>query len=230
MGRFLYYRGTYEEGVLKKLRALLRPGNTFVDVGANVGLYAVIASHLVGPQGRVIAIEPQESLQALLLDNLRMNGASNATPVRAALGRMGGSGTLFQVSSDNDGQATLRLSSEETSVAPPENVPIETLDAVLSELGIEHVDGVKIDVEGAELEVLEGFRASLARDRPRFVFFECIERHLHRFQANTQQLLDFFVANDYRVLCLSRGRWHPLRSASEHRHLRYSADMLALPA
>lgn len=70
----------------------------------------------------------------------------------------------------------------------PLDIAIKTLDEVLQELAIEAVHGLKIDVEGVELEVLEGFRRWLVEKPPSFIFLECIENHLARFGSNAEDL------------------------------------------
>jgi FkbM family methyltransferase len=208
-GRFLYYRGQYEERLIAKLGELLRPGMTFVDVGANIGLYSVIAAHLVGPAGRVLAFEPQASLEPVFLANVRMNDLANVTLERVALGSVSGTSDLFQVT-DYDVQATLRLRPDEQSVGAAVRVPVRTLSEVLRAHGIAAVDGMKIDVEGGELDVLQGFADAFATAPPRFIVFECIDALLLRFGHTGAELIEFLRARDYTVYEPRRRGWAPV--------------------
>ena len=228
MGQFLFHRGMYEEGVVEKLRSLLKPGMTFVDVGANAGLYTVIGAHLVGERGRVIAFEPQVDLAELVRENSRLNDLNNVQVEMSALGSTEGEATLFQVSKSNDGQATTRIRSGERNFGEPVQVGLTRLSSALSALDIEAVDGLKIDTEGAELDVLEGFLDGWTGKRPKFILFECIEKHLLRFGHTTEMLLEFLRRHGYQVRCLFRGRWCLVQTAKDHRRCNFSSDMLAL--
>lgn len=212
MGRFLYHRGMYEEGNVKLFAKLVKPGMTLVDVGANVGLYTVVGAHLVGPQGRVIAFEPQEDLLSILQQNIVRNLLTNVRTMPLALGAQEQAGQLFQVSSLNDGQATLQLGPGENHVGTPAAVRVRTLDGVLAELGAAKVDVMKIDVEGAELQVLRGSTQLLASSPPRFIFFEGIDDYLQRFGDTLAELLDLLNAHRYRLYWLHRGLWRKVKS------------------
>jgi FkbM family methyltransferase len=224
-GRFLYYRGLCDEALIHKLRQLLRPGMTFVDVGANIGLYSVVASHCVGPTGRVVAFEPQESLAELFWENVKCNRLDNVLLEPVALGRAAGTSSLFQVT-ENDGQATLRLRPEEQSLGPAEVVTVRRLSDVLRDRGIASVDGMKIDVEGGELEVLQGFEDWMTVAPPQFILVECISRLLGRFGHRSRDLVDFLRGHGYSLYEPWRDRWIPVAPAA----LPFAKDILALQA
>jgi FkbM family methyltransferase len=228
MGMFLYYRGIYEEGIIKKLSELLKPGMVFIDVGANIGLYSVIGAYLVGDAGKVIAFEPQSGLESIFYENLRLNQLSNVALKSLALGKNSKPGKLYQVSRTNDGQATLSVKDNERYFGNPVDVTVQRLSDVLVNLGIEFVHGVKIDTEGAELDVLEGFRKWLEKKPPNFIFFECIENHLKRFGGDTATLIYYLKQFNYRIYCLYRGRWRSIESHIDHRKYAFSPDLLAV--
>lgn len=208
-GRLLYYRGLAEERLILKLRQLLRPGMTFVDVGANIGLYSVVAAHCVGPTGKVFAFEPQQSLAGRFWENVELNHLGNVIYEPVALGKTPGTSNLFQVSG-HDGQATLRLRPEERSVGPVAVVTVRTLSDVLREHGVVSAHGMKIDVEGGELEVLEGFQDRMTAAPPRFIIFECINTHLARFGHRSHDLIAFLRRHGYTVYQPLRTRWAPV--------------------
>jgi FkbM family methyltransferase len=202
-GRFLYYRGPYEEPQIRTLRRLLRPGMTFVDVGANIGLYSVVAGYCVGPAGKVIAFEPQQGLADVFWENVRINGLDNVIREPVALGRMAGMSSLFRVN-DNDGQATLRLRPDERSVGAVVVVPVRRLSDVLHEHNIASVDGVKIDVEGGELEVFEGFEGL---DRPRTARI-----HVSSVSTHSSVVLDTAATTSW-ISCETTDTWCTCRGA-----------------
>ena len=208
-GRLLCYRGMCEERLILRLRHLLKPGMTFVDAGANEGLYSVIAAHCVGPSGRVLAFEPQQSLAERFWENVRMNHLGNVILEPVALGRAPGVSNLFQVSR-RDIHATLRLRPDERSVGPEVVVPVRTLSDVLREHGVASVDGMKIDVEGSEIDVLEGFESWMNTAPPRFIIAECIDVNLARFGHRSRDLVGFLQAHGYAVYQPLRARWAPV--------------------
>src|SRR5258708_5878695 len=77
LGEFLIREGEYEPDMTATLRRHLQPGSVFADVGANEGYFSVLGGQIVGPAGRVIAIEPQARLRAVVEENIRLNGLQN---------------------------------------------------------------------------------------------------------------------------------------------------------
>jgi FkbM family methyltransferase len=214
LGRFLYYRGMYEDATMELLRAILREGMNFVDVGANIGLHTTIASYLVGPAGRVVAIEPQEEMCDVIRLNVKQNGLSNVSIVTTALGKNSGCGVLHQLYDSNPSAATMRLQPDEQSQSMT-SVPVRTLTEVLESealTGGELV--VKIDVEGAELEVLAGAEAFFAARPPAVILLECVEHHLRRFGTTRRDVLDTLRALGYHLSMLRRGRRVALEPAA----------------
>jgi FkbM family methyltransferase len=222
-GRLLYYRGLADERLILRLRQLLRPGMTFIDVGANIGFYSVVAAHCVGPTGRVFAFEPQQALAERFWENVTLNRLGNVIHEPVALGRTPGTSNLFQIS-DHDGQATLRLRPGERSVGPVAVVTVRTLSDVLREHGVASVDGMKIDVEGGELEVLEGCQDWMTAAPPRFIIFECIESLLARFGHRSHDLIGFLRGHGYTVYQPLRTRWAPVVMDA----VPFPTDLLAL--
>jgi FkbM family methyltransferase len=144
-------KGEYESELVGLLRKYLTPGCAFLDLGANEGYFAVIASKLVGPAGRVVAVEPQSRLGPVILKNLTLNECTNCTIVQAA-------------TSDHNGEITIHLApttnTGSTSVFHSANYKVEKeivrsyrLGDLLNELGIAKFDLVKVDIEGAEYGV-----------------------------------------------------------------------------
>src|SRR5689334_17792000 len=93
LSRALYVSGTYEPNTLCVVQALLRPGDCFIDVGANVGLFSLVASRWVGPAGHVYSFEPSAREYEALRDNLRRNGLSEETAFRLAVTSQSGQAT-----------------------------------------------------------------------------------------------------------------------------------------
>ena len=154
LDRELYYQGVYEAGTLHVMRHLLRPGDVFIDVGANVGLMSVVAARMVGPTGRVYAFEPVRSTARLLERNVALNRASNVEIVPMALGARRERRVITEHLETHRGAASFATGGAGTA---SEEVPVDTLDAFVRERGLAgRVRLVKIDVEGWEEQVLQG--------------------------------------------------------------------------
>ncbi|MFH1339655.1 MAG: FkbM family methyltransferase [Pseudomonadota bacterium] len=135
------------------LRAHSPGGGVFVDVGANVGTYALALARHVGADGKVIAIEPHPVTHARLKFNCEASGATQVTLVAAAAGPADGE-LLIETDGDNLGASHI------VSGQPSGNairVPALRLQRILEEAGVSQVDALKIDVEGFEDRVLTGF-------------------------------------------------------------------------
>jgi FkbM family methyltransferase len=159
--RRIFLDRAYEPATLHLFDRVLRPGDTMVDVGANIGVMALHAALRVGPGGAVIAIEPHPRHHARLRENIALNELSNVLPIRKAMGESPCERTIFDSPNVNIGHASLIDPGDEGEAAGV--VKIERLDRVLAECGVENVRLLKIDVEGFEREVLAGAPNLLAR-------------------------------------------------------------------
>ena len=127
----------------------LKPGMVFVDIGANVGTYALYVATKAGPSARVIAFEPHPRTFAKLAYNLDANGAGNVVAHNLAIAAETGTMDLFSDGGGNIGHASL-LREGAGAVRSTQAVPVSALATVLSDAGIERIDLLKIDVEGFE--------------------------------------------------------------------------------
>ncbi len=135
------------------LRAHTPAGGVFVDVGANVGTYALALARHVGARGKVIAIEPHPVTHARLKFNSEASGATQVRLVAAAAGPADGE-LLIETDGDNLGASHI-VTGQPAGHAI--RVPALRLQRILDEAGISQVDALKIDIEGFEDRVLTGF-------------------------------------------------------------------------
>jgi FkbM family methyltransferase len=163
-----YMMREHAEPELAALGRFLGPAGVFVDAGANIGLYSLMAAQIIGPSGRVLAVEPGEESLARLDANLALNSLPQVTVIRAALGAEPGTARLFHVELGHDPQAYSLL--PEGGATESETVPVTTLDLLAQEQGLTRLDALKLDVEGSEPMILAGGRATLARFRPIVIF------------------------------------------------------------
>ncbi|MBN2751648.1 MAG: FkbM family methyltransferase [Rhodospirillaceae bacterium] len=184
----------YLEPELHYLPKIVRKGDVFIDIGANIGAYALRAATLVGARGRVIAIEPGADALAALRGNLALNPDREVTLVAAALSDHVGTAILYHVGNGYDPQAFSLLSDETAS--GEESVPLTTLDAVCADFGVERLDCVKMDAEGVEPLVLAGGRQTLERFHPA-VILEMNTTILGRQGIPTNQAWDFLADMGY---------------------------------
>lgn len=146
--------GAYEPAMAARLAAHLKPGGTFVDIGANEGYFSVIAAGLVGRDGRVVAVEPQERLSPVIRRNVRLNGADQIEVIQAGIADRRGE-AMLNVSPDiNSGTSSFHRPTR--YALPRQSVPLMTLADLLSRARLERADLVKIDIEGFEHEAVTG--------------------------------------------------------------------------
>lgn len=203
-----YLLGTSEPEEQAFVAANLAPGAVFYDIGANIGFYSTIAARLVGASGCVYAFEPYPKSSAGALRNARLNGFTNVTVVTAAV-------------SDTNGHMMLRLSDHAAQhrLAEGTGVPVEvvTIDQWIRRENARPPTLVMIDVEGAELQALEGMRATLLEHRP----VVCCEVHWLG-QAFVDYCHDQLASMGYSMTNLNGGpipiapsRWHAVLSPSD---------------
>ena len=146
----------YNVEELDFLRAHTPAGGVFVDVGANAGTYALPLAHHVGPQGRVIAVEPHPVMVARLAFNQAASGSGNVALVAAAAGDADGE---LLIETDRENYGASHVHSDASARGDAIRVPAMRLLRILQDQDVGHVDSLKIDVEGFEDRVLTGFFA-----------------------------------------------------------------------
>ncbi|ANY80321.1 FkbM family methyltransferase [Microvirga ossetica] len=154
--RILFTPQYFDADELKILTDRIRPGFTFIDVGSNVGWYALFLAQEAGTAvaTRILAVEPQPEIFDRLIYNIRQNPSSTIKAVDCAVADKTGELTLF-LDPRNRGEASLKIvNSSQTDAI---RVPAVTLIELLNREGLAHVDAIKLDVEGAEDLVLDPF-------------------------------------------------------------------------
>jgi len=220
-----YQPHLYERSERRALWRQLEAGSTFVDVGAHIGFYTLLAAKRVGPEGRVIALEPDPDTSQRLVRNVTANPdlASRIRVIAAAASSRAGSAVLHRVSPGNMGANTLSADGE----GPATTVVTTTLDRVFAEQGIDPGRAVvKIDAEGHERDVLRGFHATLAGSAKPALLVELADVHLRRSGSSSVELATELAALGYRLLEIQPRRLRPLNPAAPPPFV----NVLALPA
>jgi FkbM family methyltransferase len=207
---YRYLLDMYEPGTTHVVKNLLRPGMIAIDVGANIGYYSRVFARLVGKRGRVLAFEPDPETFAILERNARKftqvechNAAVVESPRRAVLYR-----------AENPGTSSLWATS--TRGGPIGTVTVEAvaLDSLLQ--GVQP-NLVKIDVEGAELEVLQGARDLISRSRELHLIIECNRDCLLGRGLDTASLVEYVheLGFETRAIDEETGSLRRVREVSE---------------
>jgi FkbM family methyltransferase len=204
-------RVPFLEKELFLLSRVVQPGMVCIDVGAAGGAHLLLMARRVGPTGRVVGIEPRP-------------GSLRAVAALTRLAGLAGQTRLLPVAlAEREGRLPLRIPIVPTRAHLPGTtvdlegtaafaklphrrivVPTRRLDDVVADEGLDRVDLLKIDVEGAELAVLAGAHRTLARHRP-LVLVESDDLHQARYDATAQDVLDAVVAHGYEVFRYRRG-------------------------
>ncbi|MFE2744110.1 FkbM family methyltransferase [Streptomyces scopuliridis] len=203
--RYIYLFGVWEPHMTRWLQSRLRPGDTFIDVGANIGYYSVLASGLVGDDGQVVAIEASPAFHQRLSQQVRLNECENVRAVNGAVSDSWTTLTFVLASSANMGANSIvpydgpAESSFEIEARP--------LPELLESDEIARARVIKIDVEGAEGPVVRGMVPMLDKLRPDVeITVEVTPERMAQLGDSAEELLTtmrdhgfnvYRLANDY---------------------------------
>ena len=204
--------------------ALVKQGDTVLDIGANIGTFTVPLALAVGQRGQVIAFEPQRIVYQCLCANLAINSLSHyVDPVRAGVGAENGAASIAQINpfqkSNNVGGVRLNQESELS-----EQVPLVTVDS----MNMAACNLIKIDVEGMEHLVLAGAADTVKRCRPN-IFAECLTGD----ETNAAGLKAFFSAHNYKAWLTSVPLFSPANVRLCQADIfgeQYDHNVVAIPA
>lgn len=198
----------FEKPLTRAMLTLLRPGDSFVDVGANEGYFSVLAARTIGPHGHVLAIEPQLRLHDVLERNIAANSLTNIDVVSVAVADKEGKTLLYLRPSTNTGASSFTKHWKFGSRA--EEVQMTTLDRLLFERNFASVRLMKVDCEGAERLVIAGAKDALRARQIEIIVIdyhpnivsvtECQRTHRQFIEsgynaAKCNDLLFYFVAS-----------------------------------
>ena len=200
--RTIYCTGGWEPLETQVIAAALKPGDTFVDVGANIGFFSLLADRLVGSEGRVHAVEATPSTADLLDDNIALNGAGTIIVHRCAAGERTGTASMVVDETGNIGSNHLARDGEASEGG---NAPIvlRRLDELLDG---EAIRLIKLDIEGAEAMALRGAGALLDGDDAPALLFEFTPHMLRRLGDDPAALLEYLEAKGYMIYEIHPGR------------------------
>ena len=162
-----------------------KEGDVFLDVGAHIGKYTLQVAKIVGESGSVIAIEPMTECYKALKEGISLNNFNNITPLNIAAWNKSCNLKLFI--GDKYGHNSIKYNMGLGYV----EVEAKALDTILSQINVNRVDWIKIDVEGAEYEVLQGLKNTLKKDSPKLI--------VEVKKENERKVMDIMKELNYKV-------------------------------
>jgi len=187
--------GTWEATETAVIRRLLRPGDTFIDIGANIGYYTVVASKVVGDAGQVIAFDPDPVSFELLKRNVEENDCKNVTLLQKALSSEPGTLKLFLNESNKGAHRIFDRSGEKEFVEVEAMRLDDYLEAHSGEIQL-----IKIDTEGAEGLILMGMRETLRRHQEVNVLMEFAPKLLNDSSVGAREVLTEVSSLGFKIL------------------------------
>lgn len=200
----LLHRGRWEETESRLFSSLVREGHTVVDIGANIGIYTLLAARLVGPAGKVYAFEPEPGNFELLKRNVAANDYKNAVLVNKAV-------------ADNTALARLALTAQGSGghslsnfrgAAAFEAVETVSLDDYFGGSG-QRIDILKIDVEGGEMSIFSGMRRVLAANPDLTILTEFFPDAIRAFGYVPEEYVRGLSASGFEIYPIEDGRARP---------------------
>lgn len=191
----IYSGGWYDYDDMDFVRRYLRPGDCVLDVGANIGVYTLLAASVIGPTGKIVAYEPNAESFDRLLENIQINGIQEQVDARrAAVGESRGS-VKFHKKQDVSNRIA---HANETANEPDafEEVPCVVLDEECKD--IPFVLG-KIDIEGAEMMAFRGMTQLLRAGNPPVWLLELKDRLLRPFGTSAREVADLLGSQGYQL-------------------------------
>ena len=196
----IYYLGDYvgEARYARYLMSEVRPGDAFIDIGANIGYYTLLASRLVGGEGRVFAFEAHEPAFQRLEQNLRLNSAANVVVLPIAASDAPG-----QIGLEAPAPGNLGGTRVVDAVLPDSTtVRMDTVDDALAGEDLSRLRFVKIDVEGFEVRVLKGCLRTLEEYHPTCLV-EVRRAQLATYDTNPEELHRILNGLGYRAYAVT---------------------------
>lgn len=201
-GQRMWRSGAYDAESSALLKRILKPGDTFLDVGANEGCLAVPAARLVGPAGRVVAVEPQIRLHPILRRNRELN-AVQFEILAAAISDRSGMGEIHLTPDVNNSASG--LTAQTRYKLPTQSVDLLTLDELFARLALPSRVVMKMDIEGFEYEAILGSPELFRSGRIPHILLELHSSYIERRGLDPAALPRFLTKCGYQHLPNSHG-------------------------
>lgn len=194
---YKYYESDYEKESFAFVREKVKPGDTVLDIGGHIGLYAVTFGKLVQPSGKVYSFEPTPVTNQLLQKTVTINHLQQVVSVqKEAVSKEEGE-TVFYISNDLADNSNSLVNYDKPKSVKGVKVPLVSIDSFRNRIN-HKIDFIKIDVEGAELDAVKGARETLLNDRPTCI----LALHPHQIKSkgdSLDEIWDVVIGYKYEV-------------------------------
>ena len=191
---YLYFFGSYELPTLKLIKRLLKPSDMILDIGANVGYTSLTFAKFINDKGKIFSFEPEKKNYNTFLKNIKLNKFNNIYPHKLAVADENKSIKLYLSKSENDGIHSTLLHTDTLS-ENYEEVEAVKMDDFVKNNNITKVNFVKIDVEGAEIDVINGMKQVMSDNQP-VIILELVES-LQKLKNLTTSEFKKILFNEY---------------------------------
>lgn len=182
-----------DRGQIRLLKKFWKPGITFLDIGANVGVYTVMAAKRLGHNSVIHAFEPVQRLYQRMTSNLILNAYDHVITHPVAISSSTGSASIWIPKHNNLGMSSLHPS---TPNLEEEHIHTITLDDWVKKIGITSIDIIKMDIEGHEMQALVGAESTLTNMQP-VITIELSREHLKRANSTPEEVTAFLKNYSY---------------------------------
>ncbi len=218
---WIYYAGDYESFVKKYFKTHIKPGDTVLDVGANIGFHTLYLAELVGASGKVIAVEPMPVNFKALEKNIALNNFNQIITINSALSSKNETINIYlNPTQHNPGAYNLFEEGEKNTL-----INCVKGDDLLTELSVNKVALIKIDVEGFEFEVLKGLYQTILKDKP-VIIFEYDRNYQLKNNQDPAALFSYLINLNYSFLSIKADG---STKAFKYTETINGAEILALP-
>lgn len=199
----LFWYGYYEKELRELLKKIVKPGDVFLDLGANVGYFSLLVANNF-PSVKVISFEPVKALFQFMKENISLNNLKNISAINTAVGEKNEEKELFVSSPNNAGMSSFHQ--PENYSGKKERVKVVAIDDWFKTSGLPKIDLIKIDIEGSELAALKGMKEVL-RDQKPVLIIEVNPQTLSLFSLKPSDIYDHLKQLYYEAfLILENGK------------------------
>jgi FkbM family methyltransferase len=193
----IYFLGYFDPMGIRFINNQLYEGEVFIDIGANVGAYSLVASRLVGRSGKVIAFEPVGTIFQRLSENISLNRITNIVAEKRAVLDKNGMTDIYISDKQNMGMSSIfHFNSESGKSGKSEKVEAVSLDDYIEERDISRINLIKIDIEGSEMLAIKGMQSILERFHPK-ILIELKEETFTNSGYQAKDIIDFLAKAGY---------------------------------
>lgn len=204
VSKTVFIDGAFERYELEFIRRHVKPGMVVADIGANIGVHALVLAGSVGERGQLHAFEPSAAFERLVRNIALNRFETRSTLNRIALGERKGTLSLRQCAPGKEAYTSAGTPMRGALPQLTFDVPMETLDEYADRMGIGNFDFVKLDVEGSESAIIKGAAALLKRKALKVIMSEVNDTSLKSCGSSFQELYSMLAASGLKLFFLDR--------------------------